>query len=155
MGDDLRLVGENIKVNQDQIGYTFTRDSAQIPIITRIRDVFDSTVAFEMEFESYDRSRVLLGLTFSGPPAVGCCADCFCTVCDEFTGSADAIKELTFPYLEGSVTVFKNLVQNPQFVESDPTSRIVTLTRSITTSDVIRICYIYKYTGNCTGNPNA
>lgn len=152
---EIRKVGKTVKDTNYGTNYTFTRDSKFNPTIVRIRDVFDSREPYTLDFEVYKDARVTLDLTFKGPPQGKCCTDCFCTSCDKFTDNSEPAKELTFPYLENTVKVFKNLALQTDFTETSPDTGVVTLNFTFTSSDIIRICYIYQYTDNCTGDPTS
>jgi hypothetical protein len=148
--DNFDEVGRFIRKNRDLANDALRHTRYHTPVPDTVRDVFDDTIPFRMEFNSYPTFKnVKLDLEFFGPPpSLGCCADCYCTVCENFSGESVTLN-LRRDYVPGSVTIYINNIQTTEFTETDPANGVVTLTGIVTASDSINLCYIYKYT-DCT-----
>lgn len=147
MRDNVNEVGKYLKNSDINTQDALKKYKGTRPHIEHMRDVFDSVVPFEMYFKSPENAHTFtLDLSFFGPPPSGCCADCFCSVCEEFSEETEIT--LTYGYIEDTVRVFVDGELSTDFVETNPAGGVVTLG---TTGIVVRICYIYSY-GDCGGS---
>lgn len=152
--DNLNQAGKAIKKIKDNASYA----SKKVFIdrkIERSRDVFDTTVPFEMEFKSYHKKdRVTLDLKFTKPPPrKGCNADCFSNNCETFTftDGLDHIVQLNSDYISGTVRVFRNrdLLSSIYYSEFSPEAGQV-FVQGVSGTNEITVCYV---TGDCILEP--
>ena len=145
VNDGLNQIGKYVKRTRDKTNRAVDRFYPNLPLVDIIRDVVDPTVPIIFWFETKARnSTVALTLTFLPPPPRLSCADCYCNVCEYFRGESTPV--MTYAYIPGSVTVFKNnkIQANSAFDETDPVSGLVTITVSVAATDVIKVCYVYS-----------
>lgn len=149
MSDNLKWVGKYIGDTGRMADEALARVAQHRPTVETVRDVFDNVVPFAMVFNtSKEFPTTILTLEFFGPPPnIGCCADCFCTVCQLIQNHTSTTVSLYRAYLSGSVTVYINNIKTTAFTESSSTT--ITLTTLPNIADILKICYIYRYDG-CT-----
>jgi hypothetical protein len=147
---DFNEISKYIKKNRELADAALRHTRYHTPVPDTVRDVFDDVTPFTMAFTTtHSFKTVKMDLEFFGPPpSLGCCADCYCTVCENHTGASPLI-DLRRDYVPTSVSVHINNIQTTEFTETDPSTGKVTITATITDSDSINVCYIYKYT-DCT-----
>lgn len=151
MTDSIKQIGKNIKQISENSKNALNRYAKKLPAVEKIRDIFDSRIAFNHKFKVPSTTqRVKLSLNFSPPPPSGCCGDCFCTACETFRDGNEAI-QLQYPYISGSVNVFINNNRTTNFSQTDPDAGIITLGTSVTANvDEVKVCYVYNY-ADCSG----
>jgi len=151
--DSLRQVGQSLGKTGRDADRALKKVFPIKPRLERVRDVFDSTVQFEMEFVKEDNDkRVLLDLFFNLPPPLrGCKIGCIYTRCEEFDFEAGGNHYVTLehPYNAGSVSVYLNGDKLPDtdVVESSPESGEVFYQTSSSGPDIVVFCYIYDTCG--------
>lgn len=141
--DNLNQLGKGLKQGSNKSTRALKRTKKIIPQVERVRDIVDSTVPVTLEFKIlHEDHRVLLDLNFMPPPKTGCCAGCFCSVCEFFDGGITETEvQLTYAYVPGTVVVFKNDIETQYFEETDPQLALITLWAH-NDEDVI-VCYVY------------
>lgn len=141
--DNLNQLGKNLSSNRRKSTQALNRDRKIIPQIERTRDIMDKEVPFEMSFViEREESKVLLDLIFTPPPATGCCAECFCAVCEFYDGGITETEiRTTYNYIPNTVVIFKNNIETKYFTETDPQRGIITLWAH--NNENIKVCYVY------------
>jgi len=147
MSDDLNQIGKHLNETRKEANEALAKEVPHRPTIETVRDVFDNVVPFVMLFKRREQfPTVLLNLEFFGPPPnIGCCADCYCTVCQPFYDQTSSVLQLYRAYLPDTVSVYINNARVTTFVESSPTDGVVTLTQPLTGAALVKVCYIYSY----------
>jgi len=141
--DNVNQLGKNLGKNKKTADRAVKKSGPIVPQIERVRDTMDFEIPFEMEFHVQKVGPILLSLTFYPPPKTGCCADCFCSVCEFFSnGITETEYQVTYGYVPGTVHVFKNNIEIVEFVETDASQGLVTVWAH--NDDDITICYVYK-----------
>lgn len=148
--DNLNQVGGNLSSNRKKSNKAITRTKKIIPQIERVRDVLDFSIPMEFQFvQKFEGHRVMFTLTFYPPPKNGCCADCYCAVCEFYAGGTTETQlQTTYSYIPGSITAFKNNMVTTNYTETNPPAGEVTLWAH-TNEDVV-LCYQYDA---CIGGP--
>lgn len=141
--DNLNQVGGNLSSNRKKSDRSINRTKKIIPQIERVRDVLDFSIPMEFQFvQKFEGHRVMFTLTFYPPPKNGCCADCYCAVCEFYDGGTTETQlQTTYSYIPGSITAFKNNVVTTNYTETNPQAGEVTLWAH-TNEDVV-LCYQY------------
>lgn len=166
--DNLQQVGKDLGQIKVNTATALRREYPKRPAVERARDIFDSLVPFEMEFEvDVPHGTITLDLVFSRPPDNDCCASCICSICEIYTSGF--IFTTTYAYASNSVRVIRvinsttqeeevlDLIdfvkygddQAPDFPLTDHDIGVFT---SATPSNPYKVCYAYIVEG-CSGEP--
>lgn len=159
--DSLNQLGLELKKTSDVAKKALNKNNIEYGIAESARDIFDSIVPFTMNFSiTRKNSSVFANLIFEPPPPIdgtgNCCADCFCSICESYLFSDFINREAltTYPYIASTIKVYDSYGQTYLVTETDPAAGIVNLGYDPIgdSTNIIYICYIYKYNENCTTN---
>lgn len=145
--DSLNEVGKDLRRTKDEANYASKKVRPNRPSVERTRDIFDSTVDFEMKFDvSPKQKRVGLDLEFNKPPPLAGCRGVPCHMkCETFDGLAAGSHELglSYDFLTGSLAVYVNGTtwSSTKWAEVSPTNGTVYVSGLTQTSNTVTICY--------------
>lgn len=131
MADKLNEVAKTLGLTKRNAEYAVKRSQAIHPRIERVRDIFDETIPFEMEFDTLNQdSSYFMDLFFNKPPPLKNCEfGRYAINCNEYTLEAgDHLIQVTARYKPGSVSVFRNYIRltpGVEFYEYDPAQGLV------------------------------
>lgn len=149
--DSLNQIGKYIRKTGKDADRAVKRAYPIQPRLERVRDVFDSTTGFDMQFEIDNKdTKVLLDLNFTLPPPTrGCKAGCIISQCEEFDFESGGNHSVTLDhsYLAKSISVFVNGERLPDYQvnELSPGAGEV-FYQGTSGPDKVAICYVYS---NC------
>lgn len=145
MPDKLSQVGKSLGQTKKDAETALRRYQPKHPKVDRIRDVFDDTIPFEMEFKTEDNETLFhMDLYFNKPPPLSGCNGRYDYPCQEFLlSSGDHLVQVTSRYKQGSVVVFRNGIRLLSgFSEYDPEQGLIFLQGLTTETIAFNICYI-------------
>jgi hypothetical protein len=159
--DQVNELGKVLNKNARKAKHAAKKQQVEYPMGERARDIFDSIVPYSMIFRVPRKgASVSAEVRFELPPPLdglgNCCSDCFCSMCEEYTFNQvdNQIILTTYPYIAGTVKVFDKKGLTSGVVETDPDAGIIDLNYYpvAESTNIITVCYIYKYDENCTTN---
>lgn len=139
--DNLNELGKILGKIKHDTEYALTRDYPKKPLIHRIRDIFDSKIPFDMEFEvPNNKGSTYLNLFFTPPPPSPCAGGCFSGICEVFMGT-DTILTLSYDIINESIWVYRDEVVTTNYTIT--TQKKITLGFTPSANEVIKVCYVY------------
>lgn len=151
MNDGIKQSGKYIGETGERTDTALKRVAPIIPMVERVRDIFDAALPTEMEFHKpKDDTVVTMDIKFL-PPLYNIgtsvsCGDCFCRSSESFAGGSSTYTVLQ-EYISGTVNVYVDGVSTGNFTESGANE--ITLNDTTTVLNKIDISYVYQYTDQC------
>lgn len=143
--DKLTEVAKQLGQTKRNSEAALRRFAAMHPKIERVRDVFDETIPFEMEFDTDPQDNIFnLDLYFNKPPPLKGCNGRFTIPCERFeVGPGDHLIQVSANYKPQSVVVFRdNIRVYAEFGEYEPANGLVWVQATENPITVFNICYI-------------